>query len=552
MTATGNCKPELTYSDSVSGTCPIIITRTWTATDLVGNVATCTQTITVDDTTPPVLTVPANVALDCDQSTAPSNTGQATATDNCDPSPDVTYSDSSSGTCPTVVTRTWTARDNCDNLSSGVQTITVDDTTPPVLTVPPDVTVGYGEPAGPSHTGQATATDNCDPSPDVTYSDTATEGCCQITIVRLWTATDECGNSSSAVQRITMTDITPPVLIVPDDVTLEFGMSLPPANTGGMATAIDDRDPNPTIIYRDSSSGTCPTVITRTWIATDSWGNLASAVQMITLVDTTAPMLTIPADATIEFGSSTNPYNAGGWATAIDYFDPSPEIAYSDSSSGVCPVTITRTWTATDQCGNAASAAQTITVVDTTPPILSVPVIVAVECGQSTDPSNTGWAMAVDNFDLSPEVTYSDSSSGTCPMTITRTWTATDSCGYSASVEQTITVVDSTRPVLTLPGDISIDGGDSIDPSNTGQATATDVGDASVVLTYEDIRSGDHIIRVWTATDDSGNSISGIQTITVGGGMAIWQIVLIALGGLLALVLLVLLARRERRAPGGF
>jgi len=317
-----------------------------------------------------------------------------------------------------------------------------------------------------------------------------------------------------------------------------------------LPTVKDDRDPDPTIIYRDSSSGSCPVVIIRTWIATDSFGNSASDVQIITLVDNTAPdWLTVPANITIEFGESRDPFNTGGEAAASDNFDLSPEIAYYDVESGTCPVTIKRTWTATDCCGNSASAVQTIMVVDTTPPILSVRAIVAVECGQSTDPADIGGAMAVDNFDLSPTIDCEDSLSGDH---ITRTWTATDSCGNSASAVQTIKVVDTTRPVLTLPEDVTIGGGESIDPSNTGEATAFDVGDPSVVLTYEDIRSGDHITRIWTATDASGNSISGIQTITVcGGGLAAWHIALIALGGLLALLLVVLLARRERRAAGG-
>jgi hypothetical protein len=118
---------------------------------------------------------------------------------------------------------------------------------------------------------------------------------------------------------------------------------------------------------------------------------------------------------------------------------------------------------------------------------------------------------------------------------------------------QTIKVADTTRPVLTLPGDITIGSGESIDPSNTGQATATDAGDASVVLTHEDILSGDHIIRIWTATDASGNSISGIQIITISdGGFPLWLLAPIVVGALLALVLAVLLGRRERRSPGGF
>jgi uncharacterized repeat protein (TIGR01451 family) len=496
------------------------------------------------------LTCPADVTIQCGESTDPSNTGWATAIGNCNP--EVTYSDSISGTCPTIVTRTWTATDDSGNVANCIQIITVVDNTPPVLTVPADVVVGYGEPTDPAHTGWATATDNCDPNPEVTYSDSWCWVCCSDQLTRTWTATDACGNSTSAVQKITAPDNTPPVLTVPPDVTLEYGMGLPPANTGE-ATAIDNRDPSPTIVYRDSYSGTCPTIITRTWIATDGSGNMASAVQMITLVDTTAPELTVPADITIGFGQSTSPFNTGGWATAIDNFDPSPEIAYSDSFSGTCPVTITRTWTATDCCGNSASTVQRITVVDTTPPVLNVPASVAIEYGQSTAPADLGWATAVDNFDPSPEIAYSDSSSGTYPTVITRTWTATDSCGNSASAVQTLTLVDTTRPVLTLPADITIGKGESTAPSHTGWATATDIADPSPVITYVDSVSVDHISRVWTATDASDNSASGIQVITIsGGGFPLWAIALIALAGfLLTLLLVVLLGRRERRAPGG-
>ncbi|MBK6378339.1 MAG: hypothetical protein IPF72_00680 [Chitinophagaceae bacterium] len=73
-----------TESVIVLGTCPVMsvtwegdevtsqtcastftIVRTYKATDACGNMATCTQTITVSDTTPPTLTVPANVTLQC-------------------------------------------------------------------------------------------------------------------------------------------------------------------------------------------------------------------------------------------------------------------------------------------------------------------------------------------------------------------------------------------------------------------------------------------------------------------------------------------------------
>ena len=61
------------------------ITRTWTATDACGNGTNCTQVITVEDTTPPVITdCPISVTIECDESILPLNTGLASATDNCD------------------------------------------------------------------------------------------------------------------------------------------------------------------------------------------------------------------------------------------------------------------------------------------------------------------------------------------------------------------------------------------------------------------------------------------------------------------------------------
>lgn len=86
-----------------------------------------------------------------------------------------------------------------------VTTVTVQDTTPPVLTVPPDVGVIWGDDTSPAAVGQATATDNCDPNPIVTYSDVVTPSITkglESTITRTWVATDYCGHVSTGVQTI--------------------------------------------------------------------------------------------------------------------------------------------------------------------------------------------------------------------------------------------------------------------------------------------------------------------------------------------------------------
>ena len=134
-----NC-PNVTYSCTPTngssmgiGTYAILCT----ATDCNGNTNQCSFYVTVQDTTPPVISCPANVTVESGQSTDPGSTGTATASDTCDSSPLVTFTDGVSGNCPQTITRTWTATDNSGNSNSCVQIITVQDTTPPVITSVP-------------------------------------------------------------------------------------------------------------------------------------------------------------------------------------------------------------------------------------------------------------------------------------------------------------------------------------------------------------------------------------------------------------------------------
>src|SRR5439155_1002762 len=121
------------------------------------------------------------------------------------------------------------------------------------------------------------------------------------------------------------------------------------------------------------------------------------------------------------------------------------------NTAGACAgrYSITRTWTATDACGNASTASQTITVVDHTPPVFAtLPEPSTIDC--SAAPSFATPSVS-DACDANPRLSFADvNTPGACAgrYSVTRTWTATDACGNASTASQTIAVADRTPPVF--------------------------------------------------------------------------------------------------------
>ena len=436
------------YQDNGGTACPGSpgqFTYTYSVVDDCLNEDTCTQVIDVVDSTPPTVTCPADVTLECGAATDTGTLGIATATDACATNTLApTFVDSvAAGTCPQeeVITRTWSISDPCGNVGTCDQTITIQDTTAPSLTCAANITINCEDSIAPANTGSSTGTDNCDASPVINYTDSVAAGTCgeEGVITRTWTITDACGNSTPCNQIITIVDDTAPVITCPANLSVECNQSTDTSVTG-VATATDNCSTNITIAYSDVvTADTCPgnANITRTWTATDACGNVASCDQSIVIEDTTGPTLTCPPNLTVECDESTDPTNTGT-ATATDECGAVPSITYSDvSAAGTCPSeeVITRTWTATDDCGNTSTCDQLITLVDTTPPILTCPTPYYVFediSGNGVVPDLTAIVAAADNCgtvtlaqDIPPGTIFQD--------TILVQVTADDGCGNITS-----------------------------------------------------------------------------------------------------------------------
>jgi hypothetical protein len=412
---------------------------------VIGPVCTssCSYVVQVDDDVPPEITCPPDVSVECIDDVPDPDANAVSASDNCGPFSVSWEGDTPVGDCPTIISRVYKATDECDNMSTCTQTITVNDTTPPVITCPADAT--YECDSVPSSFGDATATDNCDVDVDIDLVETTTPGACaqEYTITRVFTATDDCGNTDDCTQVISVVDTTPPVITCPVDVTIDCTESVPAADFAGGSAS--DNCSVPTVTHEgDVSAGDCPEIITRTYRATDECGNWAECTQTITIVDETPPVITCPADVTLECDQPIPPPDTSSVSTSDDCHDVTVTHEGDVSDGQTCPETITRTYRATDECGNWAECVQYIVIDDTTAPTVSCnSTNVEVACGEPYEFTATGS----DNCDANPVVacTFVSTNPGATSIqdlgnghyivtlsataVVTVTCTATDDCG---------------------------------------------------------------------------------------------------------------------------
>ncbi|WP_299782488.1 gliding motility-associated C-terminal domain-containing protein [uncultured Formosa sp.] len=229
LTATDNCSGELTSEGTEiidnTDSCNVTITRTWMFTDNSDNTTEVTQTITViDDVAPTAPAAPADVTVQCSDD-VPAII-DLTATDNCGEEITATGVDTVTDidSCSSIITRTWSFTDSCGNTSTASQIITVADTIAPTLVsdLNTEVEISCSElPAVP----ELEFTDNCSSTLDVQYTEenTSTGAAFEnYLVLRDWTVTDTCGNTSVFTQTITV-NVQQDVVLVFDNRCTEGG-----------------------------------------------------------------------------------------------------------------------------------------------------------------------------------------------------------------------------------------------------------------------------------------------------------------------------------------
>ncbi len=356
---------------------------------------------------------------------------------------------------------------------------------------------------------------------------------------------DTCGQEGRDTARISFFDTIAPILTnIPLDTTVSCG-EVPIASIEGI-NATDNCDTGLTITVTEIMDTTLSSInITRMWTATDDCNNSVIDTQLITVIDTVAPVLTDVPNDTIstcdDIPFSFILLTATDNCTLeedlfIDFFEDDDQGTHPDSCQ-TYNYTITRTWIVVDAFNNADTSIQIITVVDTLAPTFTMPADVTVSCELRDDITITGQPTNLsDDCDTAPDFSFVDLViGGDCVGsgvldTIIRTWTVRDACGNSSDSTQQIILIDTTAPVLVgLVTDITIQcNGDTIPVPVIGtDITATDNCSDSPIIQYlgeTNTRSSDpntcefynySILRTWRVTDACSNTAEFTQSINI-------------------------------------
>src|SRR5258708_14634555 len=352
-------------------------TVTWTATDSHGNTATCSQLVIVTGNQPPSITCPALVTVVASPGLCGATNvalGTPTVSDNCGAVASITNNAPAMFPVGTN-TVTWTATDSHGNTVTCSQLVIVTVNQPPSITCPPLVTVvaspglcgatnvTLGTPTVSGVCGVATITNNA-PVIFPVGTNTVT-----------WTATDSHGNTVTCPQLVIVIDnFAQSVVCSGTNKTVQAGSAWtfnPPTVTssGGTNYTI-------TVLSTTTNFGCAGSyVTTRTWLVADACGASARCSQTVTVVDTTAPVVSIVSPTNGEafaapatFTVLANALDNGGTVATVEFFLNSTNRLGEGANSGPGDwfVVVTNlppgsnyvlTARATDGCGNISTSA---------------------------------------------------------------------------------------------------------------------------------------------------------------------------------------------------
>ena len=201
-------------------------TVTLTVEDASGNTDVCTAVITVQDNLAPDISCPGSKVVQADTNRCYAtevDLGTPTATDNTEVDW-ATLTNSAPSQFPMGTTAVkWSVSDLYGNVGSCFQQVTVTEPVDPTVSCPGDINVDTTDPTGTTVTFSASATDNCDPSPEISFSPASGSNFPIGDTVVTCAATDDSGNTGTCTFTVSVTFQNSPPNAVDDDFDMQEG-----------------------------------------------------------------------------------------------------------------------------------------------------------------------------------------------------------------------------------------------------------------------------------------------------------------------------------------
>nr|WP_324617781.1 immunoglobulin-like domain-containing protein [Bacillus toyonensis] len=405
----------------------------------------------------------------------------------------------------------------------------------PKLTAPTKTTINVGDKFDPMAGVSATDKEDGDITSKVTVNgsvDTSKPGTYELT----YTVLDSKGHKVTTKQTITVKQkVEPkddvPVLTVPAEATINIGDKFNPM-AGVSATDKEDGDITSKVTVNGSVDTSKPGTYELTYTVLDSKGHKVTTKQTITVKQKVepkddVPVLTVPAEATINIGDKFNPM-AGVSATDKEDGDITSKVTVDGSVNASKPGTYELTYTVLDSKGHTVIAKQTVTVkqkVETTneAPVLTVPFTTTLRVGEEFDPMAGVSASDKEDGNLTNKIKYKGNVDTSKPGKYIVEYWVVDSKGVNATATQSVIVKENEEtpdmePKLTVPTRTTINVGDKFNPLSGVKAIDNEDGDITDKVTVDgsvDASKPGTYELTYTVSDSKGHTVTAKQTVTV-------------------------------------
>ncbi len=469
-------------------------TYTYRCTDSSGNSSEISRTVTVVDTTPPVITLTGSSTVYLEYKATYVDLGYTCSDNyegNCTTSVDVASNLDNAALGTYTITYSYT--DTNTNFFSIDRTIIVQDTTKPVILLNGTASVGHYPGEVYTDLG-AVCTDGYDDDKGISLNLTVSDNV-NVDVVGLYNVTYNCtdseGNVADTVTRtVNVTeshDTEAPVISLTGDslvIVEAFG-----AYTESGATATDNlhTDINSTLAITGVYDLTTVGLYVLTYTVTDAGGNFDTVTRTIQVVDTTAPVITVT-NPTVTHEVFDTYVDSG--VTCSDVYDDYHSIAISPTSTDNININVLGTYTITYQCrdsenNSAIEVTKTVEVIDTAKPVLTLNGASTVYLEVHVDTFNDLGAVCNDDYygQISNNVAGVHTIDNTTVGTYYVTYNCIDGSTNSAEeITRTVIVQDTEKPVITLTGDSTITLEYGVDTYVENGATCSDNYDGDCTL----------------------------------------------------------------------